>query len=82
MSDCVEFDCEGCGGHIYSVGMARVPDDGFCGACGMLNSTLGQTLDLGEFWEMYRVLLRNRGYERKARGLRPWMRRRLKRAKG
>jgi len=28
-----EFDCEGCGAHVFALGRARVPRSGFCALC-------------------------------------------------
>lgn len=37
MSDgVIEFDCEGCGYHVFACGIARVPAHGLCDTCAWL----------------------------------------------
>ena len=29
----IEFDCEGCGSHVYGIGTKRVPNSRLCSVC-------------------------------------------------
>ena len=33
----VEFDCEGCGNHVVSLGATMIPTHGFCAVCAWFN---------------------------------------------
>jgi hypothetical protein len=37
MSGAIEFDCEGCGDHVFSFGRATVPAHRFCAVCEWFN---------------------------------------------
>jgi hypothetical protein len=53
----IEFDCEGCGDHIYGVSISHVPKDQLCSTCLFLDIYLRDNLK--EFWAVYKRLHRS-----------------------
>lgn len=37
MSNCIEFDCEGCGVHVFAVGRDSIPKSHMCSTCEWMN---------------------------------------------
>ena len=54
----IEFDCEGCGIHVFSFGDETVPTSHLCGTCAFLCEFVPDPV---EFWAAYQRLLHNRG---------------------
>jgi hypothetical protein len=49
-NNCAEFDCEGCGAHVYHFGLSKLPKHMFCATCLWLHET---NLSPEEFWALY-----------------------------
>lgn len=49
-----EFDCEGCGSHVFDIGRDEKCNSGFCGKCAALQEMLGH--DPNAFWRAYEFL--------------------------
>jgi hypothetical protein len=46
----IEFDCEGCGVHVFAFGRETVPPNHLCATCEFLCEFV---LDPDEFWSLY-----------------------------
>lgn len=53
----IEFDCEGCGCHVFGLGRDTVPASHLCATCGWLCEFV---LDPDEFWAAYQRLVGER----------------------
>lgn len=49
----VEWDCEGCGVHVYAFGIDSVPKHQMCITCVKLNE---MAITADEFWQLHRRL--------------------------
>ena len=58
----IEFDCEGCGAHVYGVGRDTMPPSRMCATCEWMCEFLP---DPDEFWAVYS---RSRDIDRDTRG--------------
>jgi hypothetical protein len=52
----IEFDCEGCGDHVYGYGISHVPEHQLCSTCQFIDIYLRDHLK--EFWAVYKRLRR------------------------
>lgn len=67
MSEPWQFMCEGCGAEIYAFGMTETPGHGFCSTCHWLDFYLRK--DPEEFWDMYKLTMKDVGNDRESRVL-------------
>jgi len=56
-----EFDCEGCGAHVYHYSLTKPPKHMFCATCLWLNET---DLSAEEFWLLYKQICASSGDSR------------------
>lgn len=50
----IEFDCEGCGDHVISFGMDKVPRHGLCGVCAWACEFIDDPQEMIDFLKLQR----------------------------
>jgi len=61
IAEYAEFDCEGCGAHVYHYSLSKPPKHMFCATCLWLNET---DLSAEEFWLLYKQICASSGDSR------------------